>query len=102
MNDLFKTSSAVLSECGLYRYRLDRRWADGPTCGFIMLNPSTADAEVDDPTIRRCIGFAKREACGALIVVNIYPLRATKPADLWAKGNATRCGGSPGSRTTPR
>jgi hypothetical protein len=82
MDDLFKTGTAILSACGLYRYRLTRRWADRPTCGFIMLNPSTADASQDDPTIRRCIGFAKREHCGALIVVNLFAFRATKPAAL--------------------
>jgi len=47
-----------------------------------MLNPSTADANVDDPTIRRCIGFAKREGCGGLVVVNLYAYRATNPDDL--------------------
>lgn len=64
--------------------------------GFIMLNPSTADADQDDPTIRRCIGFAKRENCGGIIVVNLFPFRATKPADLWAQGGETRMGGSRG------
>ena len=82
MDDLFKSGTAILSDCGLYRYRLTRRWADGPTCGFIMLNPSTADASQDDPTIRRCIGFARRENCGALIVVNLFAYRATKPIAL--------------------
>lgn len=96
MADLFNSSSAVLSHCGLYRYRLDRRWAPGPVMGFIMLNPSTADASQDDPTIRRCVGFAKREACGGLVVINLYPLRATKPADLWAKDSPTRIGGPRG------
>lgn len=84
---------AIISPCGLYRYRLWRRWAPGPTCLFIMLNPSTADAEADDPTIRRCIGFAKREGCGRLDVVNLFALRATRPADLWATGPDTRIGG---------
>lgn len=95
MPDLFTQTSAVISDCGLYRYRLDRGWGDGPTMGFVMLNPSTADAEADDPTIRRCIGFAKREGCGGLIVVNLFPLRATKPADLWATDPLTRMGGQP-------
>jgi hypothetical protein len=72
-----------------YRYCLLRCWdpqwderADAAMY-FVMLNPSTADHEVDDPTIRRCIGFAK--ACGfkALYVVNLYALRATNPKDLW-------------------
>lgn len=71
--------SAIISKCGLYRYRLERHWGDGPTCGFIMLNPSTADATLDDPTIRRCIGFAKREGCGRLMVGNLYAFRATHP-----------------------
>lgn len=75
-------SSAVLSDCGLYRYCLIRQWADGPTCGFIMLNPSTADATLDDPTIRRCIGFAKREGCGGLLVANLFAFRATDPRKM--------------------
>lgn len=73
---------AWISDDGLYRYRLARRWSSGVTMVFILLNPSTADAEVDDPTIRRCIGFAKREGCGALEVINLYALRATKPIHL--------------------
>lgn len=73
---------AILSECGRHRYLLTRRWTEGPTATFIMLNPSTADALVDDPTIRRCIGFARREGCGGLAVANLYSLRATDPDDL--------------------
>lgn len=75
--------TAVISDCGLYRYSLSRAW-DGAerVARFVMLNPSTADAEIDDPTIRRCIAFAKRENCGALIVVNMFGLRATDPAAL--------------------
>lgn len=75
-------SSATLSPCGKYRYRLERRWGEGNPCTFIMLNPSTADAEQDDPTIRRCIGFAKREGYGALVVVNLFAYRATNPLEL--------------------
>lgn len=74
--------SAVLSEDGVYRYRLTRRWGFGPTALFIMLNPSTADAMQDDPTIRRCRGFAMSWGMAALEVVNLYAWRATKPADL--------------------
>lgn len=84
--------SAVISGCGQYRYRLDRRWSDGTICCFVMLNPSTADADLDDPTIRRCISFAKREGHGALTVVNLFPYRATKPVDLWSKPDFVRCG----------
>jgi hypothetical protein len=49
---------------------------------FVMLNPSTADADTDDATIRRCMGFAKREKAGGILVVNLSPWRATDPADL--------------------
>ncbi len=76
--------SAVLSDDGLYRYRLDRWWGPGPRVCWVMLNPSTADAEVDDPTIRRCIGFAKTWGYDGITVVNLYPFRAANPADLKA------------------
>lgn len=79
---------AVISECGLYRYRLDRVWNDAlPTAAFIMLNPSTADGLTDDPTIRRCRTFAKAWGCGSLTVVNLYAWRATDPRQLWTAGN---------------
>ena len=75
---------ATISADGLYRYDLSRFWDTSERYAlFIMLNPSTADAGTDDPTIRRCISFAKREGCGGLRVVNLYALRATNPDDLW-------------------
>lgn len=52
---------------------------------FLMLNPSTADATLNDPTITRCIRFATRENCGMMGVVNLYTLRATKPSELWER-----------------
>ncbi len=67
---------------GHYRYWLERRWADGPACLFCMLNPSTADHLKDDPTIRRCMGFAKAHSCSALWVVNLYAWRSTTPEDV--------------------
>lgn len=74
---------AVISKCGTYRYHLWRIWDDLlPTMVFILLNPSTADASEDDPTIRRCIGFAKREGCGGISVRNVFALRATDPDEL--------------------
>jgi len=81
-----KRQGAVLSTCGLFRYRLWRRWQDGPTITFIMLNPSTADATVDDATIRKCIGFAKRLGYSAIEVVNLFAFRATQPKDIKAAG----------------
>lgn len=75
---------AELSDCGRYRFMLWRRWDKSKArATFIMLNPSTADADNDDPTIRRCIGFARTWGYGGLRVVNLYAFRATKPADLW-------------------
>lgn len=83
MSDLFMEKSANISDCGSYRYALTRRW-DGKkhVLTFVMLNPSTADADLDDPTIRRCMGFAKREGYGGILVVNIYAYRATDPDAL--------------------
>lgn len=76
-------SSAVLSYCGRYRYQLGRTWdVTAPADVWIMLNPSTADASQDDPTIRRCIGFSKRGGAGGLTVVNLFAYRATDPAEL--------------------
>lgn len=75
--------SAVLSDCGAYRYLLERRWDSGyGTVGFIMLNPSTADSYEDDATIRRCVGFAKGWGYRSVAVVNLMAYRATKPGDV--------------------
>jgi len=73
---------AVISPCGCYRYRLTRQWADGAVVCFVMLNPSTADGDVDDPTIRRCIAFAKSWGFAGIEVVNLYAWRATDPKEL--------------------
>ncbi|GAB3884429.1 DUF1643 domain-containing protein [Terrabacter terrigena] len=78
------TDYAEISEDGHYRYMLGRRWDNGPLVRFVMLNPSTADATTDDPTIRRCIGFAKAWGFAGLHVVNLYAYRATNPRELWA------------------
>ena len=77
--------AAVLSADRRYRYLLARRVGfEEAVCTFIMLNPSTADAETDDPTIRRCIDFAQRWDCGRLLVVNLFAYRTTSPAALYA------------------
>lgn len=80
--------SAILSDCGRYRYLLERAWDNAlPTAVFIMLNPSTADALHDDATIRRLAGypngFAHHWGCGSVMVVNLYAWRATDPDTLW-------------------
>lgn len=74
---------ASLSRCGQYRYSLSRQWdASLGTVCFIGLNPSTADAYQDDPTIRRCIGFAKSWGYGGLIIVNVFAFRTPYPNAL--------------------
>lgn len=79
--------SAVISECGQFRYLLRRSWnVSRPALGFVMLNPSTADADQDDPTIRKCIGFAERLGFGAIVVANLFAYRATDPSDLRRAG----------------
>lgn len=76
-------TGATLSACGLYRYTLSRLWnPDRPSVTFCMLNPSRADAARDDPTIKKCVGFADRWGYGRLVVVNLFAFRATKPPDL--------------------
>ena len=80
--DFFKESGADFSSCEKYRYRLWRRWEDGPSVAFVMLNPSTADATHNDPTIERCHRRAVAMGFGALEVVNIFAFRATDPKDL--------------------
>lgn len=75
--------SAVVSDDGVYRYRLERRWAPGFTVCWVMLNPSTADADTDDPTLRRIVGFSRRMGFGRAVVVNLYAYRATDPRELW-------------------
>lgn len=80
--------SAIITPCGTYRYLLSRRWADGGSpLHFIMLNPSTADGQEDDPTIRRCIGFGKRFGFNAIDVMNLFALRATDPKELAKHGD---------------
>jgi len=75
---------AGFSRCGRYRYWLRRSWDSSlPQCAFVGLNPSTADAKIDDPTLRRCINFAKRWGCGSLLMVNLFALRATDPRELF-------------------
>lgn len=74
---------AAISADGKYRWWLTREWWGNAKATFVMLNPSTAGPSLDDPTIRRCIGFAKTWGLGGIRVVNLYALRSTDPKGLW-------------------
>jgi hypothetical protein len=86
---------AVISKCGKYRYSLVREWDESKgKVLFIMLNPSIADAEVDDPTIKRCISFSKNWGYGGLMVANLFAYITPYPKELFAykypEGNNNR------------
>jgi hypothetical protein len=107
----YVSAGAAISSCGRYRYRLWREWRLHPkpaqwdmwtdhgkpvldgagqqlgepkSCIFVMLNPSTADGSTDDPTIRRCVAFAKAWSYDRLEVLNLFAYRATDPQQLLA------------------
>ena len=80
--EFFRQSGADFSPCDNYRYRLWRRWGEGRSVAFIMLNPSTADAIHNDPTIERCHRRAVDMGFSAIEVVNIFAYRATDPKEL--------------------
>lgn len=83
-NQRYIQSSACISECGRYRYRLYRQWDESrPDVLFVMLNPSTADHYTDDRTITRCVGFARNWGYGGLLVGNLFALRSTNPGELY-------------------
>jgi hypothetical protein len=72
--------NAIISEDQKYRYWLYRHWAmTGPNIGWVMLNPSTADANIDDNTINRCIAFSKAWGYASMVVVNKDAFRSTDP-----------------------
>lgn len=76
-------NDAVISDCQQYRYLLRRTWhAERPRALLVMLNPSTADASKDDPTIRSCVRLLNAQGYGSLEVVNVFAFRATDPDDL--------------------
>lgn len=74
---------ATFSPCRIYRYVLERMWdADKPKVTWILLNPSTADHERDDPTNKRGISFSRRWGFGTCVFVNLFAFRASKPATM--------------------
>ena len=74
------SATAVVSPCERYRYSLTRAWAPGPRVLFVLLNPSSADATTDDPTLRRCVGYARRWCDGSVEIANLFALRSPDPA----------------------
>ena len=77
------SQNAQFSSCGLYRYNLERTWAKGTgRVLFIGLNPSTANDQIDDPTIRRCVSFSRTWGYCAMEIVNLFAYRATHFSDL--------------------
>ena len=77
-------TEAFFSPDRRYRYWLLRVWDESlPVMAFIGLNPSTADETADDPTIRKCIKYAKAWGFGGLLMLNVYSFRATNPDDMW-------------------
>lgn len=82
-----ETMGAEFSPCEVYRFALWRYWnwtSYDRVCTFIGLNPSTADESNDDPTVRRCISFAKQWGFDGLYMLNLYAFRATDPRKMKA------------------
>jgi hypothetical protein len=84
--------TAMITGCGKYRYQLTREWGEEPTLLFILLNPSTADAEYNDPTVLKCVRYAKRWGYGRLVIVNLFAYRSTDPAQLLTCDNPVGLG----------
>ena len=75
-------SAAWYSPCEAYRYGLERRWGTGGALLFVMLNPSTATEDANDPTIARCQRRTQQLGFGAMRIANLFGYRATRPRDL--------------------
>ena len=74
--------SAVISDCGKYRYWLERGEAGAPYVAWVLANPSTADVSVDDPTVRKARGFTERWGYKRFVFVNVFAFRSTDPKGL--------------------
>ncbi len=77
-----RQSRALYSDCETYRYLLTRDWGQGPRLVYILLNPSTATEEKNDPTIERCERRARALGCGGFGVANLFACRSTDPRGL--------------------
>lgn len=81
--------ATTFSPCRTYRYSLWREWIGGDGFAmFVGLNPSTADETQDDPTIRRCIAFAKAWGYSGLCMTNLFAFRATDPLVMKRRSDA--------------
>ena len=78
----FVKSTATFSDWGRYRYLLERRWDDGPNCLFIGLNPSTATADRDDATVRKCVALARTWGFSGMTMANLFAVRCRYPRVL--------------------
>lgn len=83
MNLMYTDQGAIISTDGLHRYRCWWTWSAAPPLAWLMLNPSTADGQELDPTLRRVEGFSRREKAGGFEIWNLWSLMATDPAELW-------------------
>lgn len=84
-SELVSRNDAVISDCLKHRYLLRRHVSSGlpqRICLFVMLNPSTADAVKDDPTVRTCIEFARKFECSDMEIVNLFSFRSPSPAEI--------------------
>lgn len=80
MSEVFIARSAIFSDCGTWRYSLERRWDSSKLqCVWVCLNPSTATADIDDPTVRKIAGFSHRWGYGGFRLYNVLALRSTDP-----------------------
>lgn len=91
-----KESGAWFSSEGTYRYALWRVWGEGRRRLVVVgFNPSIANETKDDPTIRRCIGFAKREMCDGLVMLNLFAMVSTHPGSIYAQKSSRDVIGNP-------
>ena len=74
--------TAIISPCGAYRYWLERGLPNQPYVAWVLANPSTADAEIDDPTVRKGRGFTSRWGYDRFVFVNLFGGRSTDPKGL--------------------